>query len=91
MLNWSINYNLQDGQLEYKLQFTRISQSWVIKEIKSLKVKHYINDLMKEVYGVNMTNEDVSMPDLSHLPQCITTIEKPDKEEAIATMKSRFK
>ena len=81
----------KDGQLKYKLQFTRISQSWVIKKIKSLKDKHYINDLIKEVYGVNMTHEDVSMPDLSHLPQCIITIEEPDKEEPIATMKSRFK
>ena len=46
---------------------------------------------MVEVYNLKMRNENISMANLSHLPPRITTVEKSDKEEAIATMKSRFK
>ena len=75
----------------YKLQFSKVSQAYVVKAIRKPPEKKYIDDLMSEV--VNLTKfEDhvVNLPILPDIPQSASATEKPDKNEMIKQKRTRF-
>ena len=47
-----IQAETRDGIKRYKLQFSKITQSWVVKKVKNAKEKTYIDHLMFEVFNI---------------------------------------
>ena len=78
------------GKQIYKLQYSKITKAWVIKKVKSASEKTYLDELLKEVVWLRESNEYVHFPVVDN-PKIITITEKPDKEESIVKMKSRFR
>ena len=75
----------------YKLQFSKVSQAYVVKAIRKPPEKIYIDDLMSEV--VNLTKfEDhiINLPILPDIPQSASATEKPDKNDMIKQKRTRF-
>jgi len=79
----------REGKHRYKLQFSKITQSWVVKKVSLAKEKAYIGHLMDEVVHIRSSPEYI-WPQLKDVPEYIAPIEKPDKEESIQNMKTRF-
>ena len=65
----------EGGDLRYKQQFSKVTQSWVVKKMASKKDKLFLTHLMCEV---------------EHLRTNIALTEKPDKKESIGVMRTRF-
>ena len=78
------------GKRIYKQQFSKITNSWVIKKVRGKHDKKYIHHLLEEVTRLKISKETSSLPNIV-VPQNIAPIEKPKKEDAISNMKSRFK
>ena len=78
------------GKQKYKLQHSRITNNWVIKKIKERGNKAYLQALFKELVWLRVSNEYVPLPKLPIIPKNIAPVEKPDKEECIKNMKTRF-
>ena len=70
--------------------FTQNFSTWVIKKVKKPCDRTYLDELLKEVVWLCESNEYVHFPVVS-APKNIAPIEKPDKDESILNMKSRFK
>ena len=45
---------------------------------------------MSEVMHIQKSNEQCPLPKLVNIPKNIAPVEKPDKEEAIKNMRTRF-
>ena len=78
------------GLQVYKHQYSKITNSWVVKRVKKKSDKEYVRELLKEVVWLKESNEQVPLP-LIDVPKNIAPIEKADKEYSIQSMKSRFK
>ena len=78
------------GKQIYKHQYSKITNSWVVKRVKKKSDKKYVRELLKEVVWLKQSNEEVPLP-LIHVPKNIAPIEKPDKDYSIQSIKSRFK
>ena len=78
------------GKQINKQQYSKITSTWVIKKVKKPSNRTYIYELLKEVVWLRKSNEHVHFP-VVNVPKNIAPIEKPDKEESIPNMKSRFK
>ena len=78
------------GKQKYKQQHSKISNSWVIKKVKEPGDKAYLDELLKEVVWLRESNEEVHFPEPSNIPKYIAPVEKPDKQESIMAMKTRF-
>ena len=72
------------------LQYSKITGFWVIKKVKTRCDKTYLEELLKEVVWLRKSNEHAHLPVVS-APNNIAPIEKPNKEDAILNIKSRFK
>ena len=79
------------GQLRYKQVFSRVTQSWVVKKIKAPKDKCYIDDIVEETLYIRQSGEKYPLPNLPKAPTNIAPSERPNKEEAIDSMRTRFK
>ena len=79
-----------DGTLRYKPIFSKISGDWCIKKIKCAKEKHYVQDLLEEVFLQKSSGEYCKLPGIPKLAKNIANIQKPDKEEAVKSMRTRF-
>ena len=91
--NCSVNLpqaTTSDGTLRYKQIFSKISGGWCIKTIKCAKEKHYVQDLLEEVFIQKSSGEYHKLPGISKPAKNIATIEKPDKEEAVKSMRTHF-
>ena len=77
-------------QLRYKQQFSKVTQSWVIKKIKLPKDKVYMDHLLDEIKYMQETRDKYPTPKLNNVPSNIALTEKPDKTDSIENMKSRF-
>ena len=78
-----------DGTLKYKQIFSRISGDWYIKKIKCAKEKHYVQDL-EEKFLQKSSGEYYKLPGIPKLAINIATIGKPDKVEAVKSMRTCF-
>ena len=76
----------QSGKFRFKQQYSKVTQSWVVKQIREPKDRVYIQHLMDEVMYIQNSNEKYELPKFENIPQTIPQIEKPNKEEAIKNM-----
>ena len=81
----------KDGTLKYKQSFSRVTQTWVVKKIVENKKREYLDELMEVTIKTNPTSTVGHLPNLEPIPQNIAPVEKPDKEESIMNMTTRFK
>ena len=79
------------GELRYKQSFSKVIQSWCVKKIINPKKRNYLKDLINTAMVIKRSPEGGNMPVSEEIPQNIAPIERPDKKEAIQTMRSRFK
>ena len=84
-----IQAETRDGIKRYKLQFSKITQSWVVKKVKDAKEKTYIDHLMSKVFKIVVSNDSYEVPQLNVLEN-IAQCEKPLKDDCIKNMKTRF-
>lgn len=80
----------KSGNLRYKQQFSKVTQSWVVKKITEKKDHTYKEYLMDEAFYLQNSNKKHEMPTLVY-PKRITQAEKPDKKSAVKHIRSRFK
>ena len=78
------------GNLRFKQQYSRITDTWVLKKIASKKNRTYRYDLMEDVFYLKKSNENYPIASLHDVPQNIAPIEKPDKAEAMMNQRTRF-
>ena len=78
------------GEKRFKLSFSKVTQTWVTKPIKKKKDKSYLQYMIDEVFYLRLSEETYSVATLPKAPKNIAPVEKPNKNEAIATHRSRF-
>lgn len=78
------------GEHRYKQQFSKVTQTWVLKKITPRKERIYLDDLMKETIYLKQSNEKFSLPKTDGIPKNIAPIEKPPKTEAMQSIRTRF-
>ncbi|XP_057308719.1 uncharacterized protein LOC130647027 [Hydractinia symbiolongicarpus] len=78
------------GEHRYKQQYSRITDSWVVKKVYTEKQRSYVEDIVSEVKYLVRTKEGYAAPNVADVPNYIAPREKPDKKEAIENMKTRF-
>ena len=71
----------------YKLQFSKVTQSYVVKPIKKVPEKNYIGDIMLFIIESVKSGEQYKLPEI---PQFKVSTDKPAKEEVIRFHRSRF-
>ena len=52
--------------------------------------KAYLGELLKEVVWLRESNEEVHFPEPLNILKYIAPVKKPDKQESIMAMKTRF-
>ena len=77
----------KDGERRYKHIFSKMTQNWVMKKISKTKDREYIHELLSSTLEASPDE----LPRIGSIPPNIAPIEKPDKEEAIGNIKTRFK
>ena len=80
----------QSGKLRFKRQYSKVTQSWVVKQIREPKDRVYIQDLMDEVMYIQNSNEKYELPKLENITKTTAQIEKSKKEQAIKNIRTRF-
>ena len=76
----------KDRVPRFKLQYSKLSKTYVVKPIKTAPEKVYIEDL-SQVLRIT-TEPDTSKPKLPNLPKIF---DKPEKEEVINKSYTRFR
>ena len=77
----------KDRVPRFKLQYSKLCKTYVVKPIKTAPEKVYIEDLMSQVLRIT-TEPDTSKPKLPNLPKIF---DKPEKEEVINKSYTRFR
>ncbi len=80
----------KSGKLKFKQQFSKVTQTWVVKKLASPKDRAYLNHLIDEVKHIQLSGEEYPLPSLGNVPSNIAPTEKPNKQEAIDNMRTRF-
>ena len=71
---------------------SKVRQSWVAKNMSEKEDKSYLNELMKDTMTSRLEgNTLVPLALPSNIQKNIAPKEKPDKDEAVKTMHTRFK
>ena len=78
------------GKQIYKHQFSKITNSWVVKKVRGKPEKKYLVYLLEEVERLKVSREKSSLPNIV-VPKNIAPVEKPNKDDSIKNLKSRFK
>ena len=78
------------GELRFKQQFSKVTQSLVAKKIISKKDKIYLNHLMDEVVHLKLSKEEYSLLTPKNVPKNLSLVEKPYKKQSTNTMRTRF-
>ena len=81
----------KDGECRYKQIFSKVTQNWVVKKISETKDREYINELLSSKLEASPDTRGDKLPRIGSIPSNIAPTEKPEKEEAIENMKTRFK
>ena len=77
----------KDKTPRYKLQFSKVSQNYVVKPIKKIPEKKYIDDLMHLIVDTARNGTKLKLPEV---PQVEQSCNKPSKEEVIRRHCTRF-
>ena len=80
----------KDGTLRFKQSFSRVTQNWVIKKITEKKERQYLDELMTAVVDEPPDHFGTKLPQVGDIQPNIAPVEKPNKEEAIRNMRTRF-
>ena len=68
------------GELRFKHQFSKITQSWVVKKVPEKKEKStYIDHILDEIDYLQSSSTTYEAPKLENVPAYIGGVEKPDK------------
>ena len=78
------------GSLRFKQNFSRITQSWVVKKIAGKKERTYLEDLIEQTVEATPDETGERLPQVGQVSRNIAPTERPDKLEAIASMRTRF-
>ena len=81
----------KDGERRYKHIFSKVTQNWVVKKISETKDREYIHELLSSTLEASPDTTGDKLPRIGSVLPNIAPVEKPDKEEAIENMKTRFK
>lgn len=92
--NSGVNRNqatTKKNELRYKLPFTKVTKSWVVKKIMEKKERLYLKDIMGEIEYQKKSGEIHPKADIpKDIPKNIAPTPKPNKKEAIESMRTRF-
>ena len=61
----------KSGKKRYKLQFSKVTQNWVVKKIKSGKEKLYLDHLLTEVNYLKSSQVEYPVPILNGVPKTL--------------------
>lgn len=86
----SVHMETKKGDKRYKLQFSKVTQSWVVKSIKSPKKRDYIDHLLFEVSNMVSDKDNFETVNLKNVPSNIAPTAKPVKTDCILNKKTRF-
>ena len=75
----------KEGIPRYKLQFSRVTQSMVVKPIKCVNEMKFIDDLKSNMLQSLKTGEKYTLPKVP-----VFQVDKPNKADAILRHRSRF-
>ena len=78
------------GELRFKQQFSKVTQSWFAKQIISNKDKIYFHLSMDEVVHLKLSKEEYLISAPRNVPKNIAFVEKLYKKQSINTMRKRF-
>ena len=81
----------KDGERRYKHIFSKVTQNWVVKKISKTKDREYMHELLSSTLEASPDTTGDKLPRIGSILPNIAPVEKPDKEEAIENMKTRFK
>ena len=70
--------------------FLKFQNNWVVKKIAAAKYRKYLLELLKYTV-VQQSNGSFTLPDIGDVTVNIAAIEKPSKQGAINSMRTRFK
>lgn len=80
----------EDGTLRYKTQYSKVTEQWVVKEIRESKDKSYLTEIIEEIK--QPSEGDIrENKKLEQIPQNIAPSKNPGKEELIKSKITRFK
>ena len=74
----------------YKLQYSKIMQTYVVKPIKDILPKLYVVDLMDTIISLKFADVDPVLPSMPDIPASIAPLQKTAKDEAIRCRRLRF-
>lgn len=82
----------KQGVLRYKHQFSKVTQSWVAKKIPEKKERMtFRKHILDEIFYLQRNSLTYRTPlEKCMIPQHISAKEKPDKQQTIDGLKSRF-
>lgn len=78
------------GEKRYTLAYSKATKKYVVKPVYEKKSYDFAFKLMKNVVLHKMGKLDVDPLQMRDLPKRISSLEKPDKDDAIKSFKSRF-
>ena len=81
----------KDGKRRYKQIFSKVTQNWVVKKMFETEDWEYIHELSSFTLEASPDTTVNKLPRIGSILSNIAPSEKPDKEEAIENMKTRFK
>ena len=80
-----------DGSLIYKQVFSRVTQSWVVNKVMKKRCREYLEPMLQAtIDNVFVSEIKDSLPNIGELPKNIANKEKPEMEEAIKNIRTRF-
>ena len=79
------------GEKRFYQAFSKMTKGWTVKPVKIAKDRKIFQEMVDRAVYVFLNNEVLPVPTIPDLPANISTIEKPDKKEAVLNLKSRFK
>ena len=83
----------KDGVPRNKVQYSKVSQSFVAKPIKNRPERKYLDDIMSFVIELAPQGKDAAvefLPSLPNIPKFIAPGVKPEKGEVVRMKTSRF-
>ena len=81
----------KDKANRFKLSFSKVTQTWVVKEIAEKKNKFYLEHLMRKAIEMKSENLDYAAPILPvEVPKHLSSKPKPEKDLAVMNKRTRF-
>ena len=77
----------KDGKLRYKVNYSKVTASWVPKKISTAKDKTYLSEIITRMWNLPSTFEQTQMEEV---PKNIAPVENPGKDNVIKSKTTRF-